>query len=232
MRFNIDYNSPSNILYFNNKENNYKYDLNFFFEGVGSQSYLFGNNKVKILILEFEYEYNYTLFIFKITDNNFSFLKQVDVEIQSDADTFHSYILQQQNNILVIDIQFPYENRLIEIKDNNGQKIEKLKTIDNDASGSYKSTIQIIRGKEAYELDYNFKIQNSKAVLNRVINGEHSTIDLTVTKISENDIVLTSKANNEEYIIRKKGNEYKLSGQTIYLLNPPNNDYVIVKSEK
>lgn len=106
--------------------------------------------------------------------------------------------------------------------------------ITKNWEGNYYSTFEIIRGMEEYKFDYTFKIKDENNVsLQLLINSELSFLtDLYIDTKHSSEIELILKSNTDkdlEYIIYRKNNRYSLSGLSIYLLNPPNNEYEIIK---
>ncbi len=100
--------------------------------------------------------------------------------------------------------------------------------------GNYSAEFEITRADGDFKVNYNIKVvSKEKVLMNEKINDEGNSIsEPFIESWSDDKLVIKSKTDNTlEYIISKSGNQYYLMGNTIYLLNPPNDKYVLNKEE-
>jgi hypothetical protein len=75
-------------------------------------------------------------------------------------------------------------------------------------------------------------VNKSKVSITEKINDENNPVsDIFIESISEDKLVIKSKTDDTiEYIIGKIDGKYYLMGNTIYMLNPPNDKYLLKKN--
>lgn len=107
---------------------------------------------------------------------------------------------------------------------------------DNNSNfwiGEYTLTLDIFRMNEEHHIVMNFIINSLENidVIIKVDGKTKSTFKCKgIDKIEKLEIISSSEdKNKKEYIIIKDDNEYSITGQSIYLLNPPNDEYEIIK---
>lgn len=81
---------------------------------------------------------------------------------------------------------------------------------------------------EVNQLEIILKINNN-ATLEFLTKNNSSSINLIIKNCSSDKILLNDENNNQEYIIQKNGKDYWLSGKSAYLINPPNEKYLLRK---
>lgn len=97
------YDSLPNSFVFKDNQNTYKQNLNFVFDGTGSDAFLFQKLKDKILILKFSYEYSDKILIYKISNSNFNFLREILINTENDKDTWYKIsVLSRKNGVEIV----------------------------------------------------------------------------------------------------------------------------------
>lgn len=109
-------------------------------------------------------------------------------------------------------------------------------TVQNDHfsqwQGNYLANFEISRTDGDYQVNYDIKVVNKdKVSIIEKINDENNPVsDIFVESVSADKLVIKSKSDDTlEYIIAKMDGKYYLMGNTIYMLNPPNDRYVLKK---
>lgn len=98
----------------------------------------------------------------------------------------------------------------------------------------YSAEFEITRADGDFKVNYNIKVvSKEKVLINEKINDEDNSIsEPFIESGSDDKLVIKSKTDNTvEYIISKSGNQYYLMGNTIYMLNPPNDKHVLNKEK-
>lgn len=108
------------------------------------------------------------------------------------------------------------------------------KKLTKNWQGNYYSTFEIIKGIEEYRFDYFFEIKDENDIsIQLSINLEpflKTDLYIDTKKSSNTKLIIKSNTDKDlEYIICRKNDKYSLSGLSIYLLNPPNDNYEIFK---
>ena len=103
-------------------------------------------------------------------------------------------------------------------------------------NGTYDFNQTFLRYMDEFKLKYSIKIINEQSAnLLSKINDRIKEYPVNVTSFNSDSLVLNYMDNNdnaEELILYKTKEEYEIGGQSIYLLNPPNDGYSIKKSNK
>lgn len=99
--------------------------------------------------------------------------------------------------------------------------------------GNYLANFEISRTDGDYKVNYEVKVINKDEVsITEKINNENNPVsDIFVKSVSADKLVIKSKSDDTlEYIIAKMDGKYYLMGNTVYMLNPPNDRYVLKKN--
>ena len=103
-------------------------------------------------------------------------------------------------------------------------------------NGTYDFNQTFLRYMDEFKLKYSIKIINEQSAhLLSKVNDRIKEYTATVTSFNNDGLVLNYMDNNdnsEELILYKTKEGYAIGGQSIYLLNPPNDRYSIKKSNK
>ncbi|WP_295813047.1 hypothetical protein [uncultured Apibacter sp.] len=97
-------------------------------------------------------------------------------------------------------------------------------------NGVYSFSLDIYKMNDCHSFDLDIQVNNDSSKLIFSIDG--IKIDTIVKGIVKNDkyIITYNKDNQkQEYIIKKGNNSYFISGSSIYMLNPPNEEYALEK---
>ncbi|AZA81930.1 hypothetical protein C1637_24705 [Chryseobacterium lactis] len=98
--------------------------------------------------------------------------------------------------------------------------------------GRYNANFEISRIEDDFTFNYSINIVDEKTILitEQINKTKKEVKGLYVDSYTKNKLIIKSKSDSSlEYIINKTGNEFYLAGNTIYLLNPPNDNYSINK---
>lgn len=119
------------------------------------------------------------------------------------------------------------------------QKAEQKNTVsvkqNDDFSqwkGDYQADFEISRTDGDYQVNYEVKIlgKDKVSIVENINNESNIISDIFIESVSEDKLVVKSKTDNTvEYIIGKVDGQYYLMGNTIYMLNPPNDKYILKK---
>jgi hypothetical protein len=117
----------------------------------------------------------------------------------------------------------------------NEKKITTAKQNDDFSQwqGNYLANFEISRTDGDYQVNYDVKVLNKdKVSITEKINDENNPVsDIFIESVSEDKLVIKSKTEDTmEYIIGKIDGKYYLMGNTIYMLNPPNDKYLLKKN--
>ena len=154
-------------------------------------------------------EGNYEFNIFKRTDGIYIDFKQGEVKVKEKISS--DFIIQNLDSETIKNV------------------------INNNVSwwdGTYTTKIEIVRDMEVNQLEVILKINDNNATLKFLSKNNASSINLIIKNFSLDKILLNDEDNNQEYIIQKKGKDYWLSGKSAYLINPPNEKYLLRKITK
>ncbi len=119
--------------------------------------------------------------------------------------------------------------------ENQKQVKVNVKAPSNDFSkwiGNYKADIEITRTDGDYNINYVIKILNKNDVLitEKINNEDNNVPDIFIKSVSGDQLIMKSKTDDAvEYIISKIDGQYYIMGNTVYMLNPPNDRYVLNK---
>lgn len=102
-----------------------------------------------------------------------------------------------------------------------------------DWNGTYTFNETIFRSMDEFEITYVIKITNetSASILIKV-DAKTKKCSANIASLSKDSLVVNYMNNNEdpeELILYKTQEGYEIGGLTIYLLNPPNDRYPIVR---
>lgn len=225
----LDYNARPNSIIFNLNKKKYSYQLDSVFEGIGSEILLYRKNSDQILIVELLYEYSSRLLLFQINNDNLYFLKNIEFNI---PDGKYNYQVEEIKSGIAILLNNSNLTEKKEIKFSEKKKINDLDKYLSELekwNGTYKCTIEVVRDMNEHTSEYSFYIKDKKAVLIKTSEGKEEKVYLSVTRISKSALSLKSD-NEEDYIIKKNNGNYYLAGNSVYLLNPPNENYILKKS--
>jgi hypothetical protein len=102
-----------------------------------------------------------------------------------------------------------------------------------DWNGIYTFNETILRYMDAFKIIYAIKITNeTSASIIIKVDAKTKKCSANITSFSKDRLVLNYMDNNqdpEELILYKTQEGYEIGGRTIYLLNPPNDRYPIIK---
>lgn len=212
LKVQIDYNNEPNTINFEINKQNYSYNLNSIFEGIGSNIYLYQKGLNKILLVELSYEYSSKIFVFQIENNEIFFLKNVEFTIPEGK---YSYKIREKQDGISI------------ILSNNGNEIEKMvgnyslrkvlnKKIEQHVKilwdGTYSYCIPNLRTDTIKSVTcHEITISNNKAVIESntrfFCNGEYKVYkneDEIELKYNDGD----ESCKNSSFKIKKTNNEY------------------------
>jgi len=114
--YTCDYNANPNSIEIWDGSKTYTKDLDFAFDGISSNAYLFNKLNTNILILTFSYEYSEKLLVYRLSDSKLSFLKSITIDIQSDKESFYKLnILSKNNGIELLILQGGSKKKRIDI---------------------------------------------------------------------------------------------------------------------
>ncbi|AZA87450.1 hypothetical protein EG349_11935 [Chryseobacterium shandongense] len=224
------------IVEFHNATNLYYYNFEDSFDGIGSNAYLFKENNKKILLFELEYEYNSLVYVFEIEKSDIKLVDKIKFQISEGNYEFN--IFKRTDGIY---IDFKQGEVKVKEKISSDFIIQNLDSetiknvINNNVSwwdGTYTTKIEIVRDMEVNQLEVILKINDNNATLKFLSKNNASSINLIIKNFSLDKILLNDEDNNQEYIIQKKGKDYWLSGKSAYLINPPNEKYLLRKITK
>lgn len=91
---------------------------------------------------------------------------------------------------------------------------------------------EIIRADGDFKINYTIEIASQEKVsVTEKINDESNKVpEPFIELFSDDKLVIKSKTNYTlEYILSKIDQQYYLTGNTIYMLNPPNDKYILKK---
>ena len=101
--------------------------------------------------------------------------------------------------------------------------------------GIYLFELHLIRNYSEHKIFFFFNLIATQSIdVTYVIDGDTASYTGLVTNITSEKIyfdVIIDKDEKDEFIFIRKNNEYKISGFTVYMLNPPNSEYLLVKRE-
>jgi len=220
-------NRKSNYLLFFNKNNILTDTLKIPENHIYSLNVDFDNDKKGVAVGIFDLHKSY----FKIT-NKFELNKNLKIKpLSINTKINHCPIpvelLSEENVGLEEHFTFGIENQK-QVKVN-------VKAPSNDFSkwiGNYKADIEITRTDGDYNIDYVIKILNKNDVLitEKINNEDNNVPDIFIKSVSGDQLIMKSKTDDAvEYIISKIDGQYYIMGNTVYMLNPPNDRYVLNK---
>lgn len=232
--FEISQSNQYPTISFLNSNNLFSYNFGFSFEGIGTDAFLFENNeKTKILLFEFQFEYTSLVYVFEIKKDE---IKLIDKNEFSISEGSYEYNISKKKDGIYINLN--QGKKVVEKKISSNFRIQNLEysVIEKNPkekniwSGTYISKIEVIRDMEDYQLEFTFIIVDNKTVtLKSITNNNTETKMLVIEKSSEEEIVMSDGKNKNAYVIQKNTDKYWLSGDSVYLINPPNEKYLIEK---
>lgn len=98
--------------------------------------------------------------------------------------------------------------------------------------GNYQGNFEISRTDGDYQVNYDVKLVNKDNIsITEKINDESNPVSgIFIESVSDDKLIIKSKTGDTlEYIIGKINGKYYLMGNTIYMLNPPNDRYLLKK---
>ncbi|MCY0978699.1 hypothetical protein PGH12_10570 [Chryseobacterium wangxinyae] len=98
--------------------------------------------------------------------------------------------------------------------------------------GNYYANFEISRAEGDFQIKYTIRILSIDdiSIIEKINNEDNNIQDIFIESVSADKIVFKSKSDkNLEYIVSKIKGAYYLMGSTIYLLNPPNDKYLLKK---
>jgi hypothetical protein len=217
------------ILFFDNKDI-LKDTLRVPANQIYSLNVLFENNKKGIALGSFDQKTSY----FKINknfelDKNLK-LKPLPVTTKIIECSIPIALLSEENVGLEDQFTFGTQKKKTEIK-------ITIATKQNDDfsqwQGNYLANFEISKTDGDYHVNYDVKVLNKdKVSITEKINDENNPVsDIFIESVSEDKLVIKSKTDDTiEYIIAKIDGKYYLMGNTIYMLNPPNDKYLLKKN--
>ncbi|KMQ69266.1 hypothetical protein ACM39_04000 [Chryseobacterium sp. FH2] len=121
----------------------------------------------------------------------------------------------------------PNKTKIVNIPKSNKDDFSQWK-------GNYTASFEISRIEEDFKFNYTVKILSKENIfIIQKINNEIEEIkNLYIESDSKNKLIIKSKLDSTlEYMIINENNDYYLAGNTIYLLNPPNDKYLLKKEK-
>ncbi len=105
--------------------------------------------------------------------------------------------------------------------------IEIKKEYINQWQGSYSFGYGFRASDDDFEMSFNIK--NQKAT---IINNEGTEREAEIIRATNDTLELKDKEDKQYILYRKNsGNNYAITGHDVYLLNPPNDHYLLTKEE-
>jgi hypothetical protein len=220
----------SNYLLFFDNNDILKDTLNVPLDGMYSLNVLFENSKRGISLGTFDQKTSY----FKINknielDKNLK-LKPLPIATKIIECPIPVALLSEENVGLEDHFTFGTQTQKPETKTTTSATTQS----DNFSQwqGNYSANFEISRTDGDYLVNYVVKVVNKdKVSIIEKINDENNSVsDIFIESVSADKLVIKSKSDNTiEYIIAKIDGKYYLMGSTIYLLNPPNDKYLLKK---
>lgn len=100
--------------------------------------------------------------------------------------------------------------------------------------GVYSGNFEITRANGDFKINYTIEIAGKEKVsVTEKINDEINKVPETFIELfSDDKLVIKSKTDHTlEYIISQINQQYYLMGNTVYMLNPPNDKYILKKKQ-
>ena len=107
--------------------------------------------------------------------------------------------------------------------------------LDNAWNGNYELELDLIREMTEHNWKFSLHVgdKNDIFVHHKFDNETESIENVVIKSNSPNELVLISPTDeNAEYILTLEGNNFYISGASIYLMNPPNERYQVFKKPK
>lgn len=186
------------------------------------------NKKVNIS----EYKTTSTDDYYNFIDKNKSYNKQL---LKIDQDYF---VALEGKNYLILNDEY---KTTIDKKDIAKEilKIEKsfnLKTISNTNAlwkGIYSFSIEnIAKMDEVHSIFFNIKVEDNIVLTTTLDNNQPIFNHGQILKTGKDSLIFNLESKkNKYYITKDKKNNFYISGHDIYMLNPPNDKYLIKRKE-
>ncbi|GAA4107029.1 hypothetical protein GCM10022393_01910 [Aquimarina addita] len=126
--------------------------------------------------------------------------------------------------------KFDVNDSLHSAKNQNYTKKEK-QLFNTVWSGVYDFHLSDIEKMgELHSISYKLLIKEHQKIQIRIDGGKIKNFDCQIKKITKDSLVLRKGKSTTDLILVKKKNQYFISGQDIYMLNPPNDNYLIEKN--
>ncbi|MCY1660794.1 hypothetical protein [Chryseobacterium sp. SL1] len=216
------------LLFFDNKDI-LKDTLRIADDKMYSLNVIFDSNRKGIAVGTFDAKQSY----FKI-EKNFELdknlkLKPIPVSSKIEKCPLPVQLLSEENVGLEEHFTFGTQNS------DTKKESQSAQTVVDEFSqwkGNYQADFEISRTDGDYQVKYEVKITDKNNVaITEKINDESNLVSGTfINSVSDDKIVIKSKTDDTlEYIVAKIGGKYYLMGNTIYMLNPPNDKYILKK---
>jgi hypothetical protein len=221
-------NKKSNYLLFFDNKDVLRDTLKIPIDQIYSLNVKFTNNKRGIAIGTFDKNSSYFKINKNVELNNNLKLKPLPLNTKIIDCPLPIELLSEENIGLEDHFVFGIQDQ----KPKNIRTIQKASDDFSPWKGNYYANFEISRIDGDFRIKYIIKILSIDDIsITEKINDENNNIqDIFIESVSGDKIVIKSKSDmNLEYIVGKIKGEYYLMGSTIYLLNPPNDKYLLKK---
>ncbi|WP_298549069.1 hypothetical protein [uncultured Aquimarina sp.] len=84
---------------------------------------------------------------------------------------------------------------------------------------------------ESHNISYRFFISEKPYIEITIDESDDKRFYCNIIKITKDTLIIRKEKSDEDYILLKEKDQYFISGNEIYMLNPPNNKYPLTKKE-
>lgn len=117
-----------------------------------------------------------------------------------------------------------------EIQKNNKNSL--LNSNINNWKGIYVFSLKDLEHMgEKHSIEYSFIIDNNSKIISKLDNDPNLKMDCNILNITKDTLFIQDENRNNYKIYKDYEGSYKVSGQEIYMLNPPNESYLLTKEK-
>ncbi len=146
-----------------------------------------------------------------------------------------------QNSIAENDIELLKKNKetISEVSNKNSsiinstyQKKNENTSVKESWDGIYTLTFKdLIKMGEQHSLTYQITVDNKKILMSEKVDDKHVQYTGRIIKSNSDSLIFTLSNDEKYYLVKDNKDQIYISGQDIYMINPPNEKYLIQKIE-
>lgn len=217
----------------------FNHNLDSFFEGLGYKISLYQKDKNFIIMINLEYEYTNKILLFDLnTNDRVEYLGSFTIEIHENSPSTEETELFYYKDSL----KFKFDKEIKIIKKNGdvglntivkNEDIQSKDILKWNWEGTYVfELLDIERMGESHSISYRFFIGENSFIETTINESSTKKFYCNKVKVTKDTLIIRKEKSNKDYVLLKSRDQFFISGDEIYMLNPPNDKYTLKKLNK